>query len=144
MIRILCTLILLLSASFAKAEIVKEMESAPGESKAEFIVRVAVWLQGWTVKNNAEACGHIITMDGIYAVILQTQNLRDECLSSASYKGWTLTGENIHSHPHRRKTKAHAFSDTDYSTPGYLVDSNVLWYQNGKGTEIQIKDLRNP
>jgi hypothetical protein len=142
MTRILLIIALLLSTMTAKAEIIKEMESTAGESKAEFILRVSTFLQSWTEKNNAEACGLIITMDGIHAVILETQKRREECHSSKSYKGWTLTGENIHSHPHRRKTKAHAFSDTDYTTPGYLVDSNVVWYQNGKGTETIIASLQ--
>ena len=142
MTRLLLILALFLTTMTANAGVIKEMESSPGEAKEAFILRVANYLQDWTEKNKVEACGYIITQGDITAVILQTQKRRDECLSSASYKGWTLTGENIHSHPHRRKTNAHTFSETDYSIPGYLVDSNELWYQNGKGTEKQIASLR--
>lgn len=132
---ILILLILISFNAFGKTEILREMESTSNESKIQFITRVATYMDSWTKRNDVEACGHIIQLGDIYAVIIETQRKREECLSSQSYKGWTMTGETIHSHPHRRKTKASAFSDTDYATPGYLIDSGELWYQNGKGTE---------
>lgn len=133
-------IVLCLIAIKAEGKVIQQMESTGQETKEQFIVRVGHYLHNWTKRNDKEACGYIITNGEVFAVVVETQDRKTECLSSQSYTGWTMTGETIHSHPHRRKTKATAFSDTDYETPGYLVDSGELLYQNGKGTEIEIHD----
>ena len=154
-------LILLALISFdASARQIMEFESQQAESKEQFIIRVGTFLKGWTTDNGVEACGRIAEKDGAYSIILQTNDIQIWCDSNLIYRGWNDTGETIHSHPDTpkngrlmltmktrqaigisdafRKIKRHAFSEGDYAIPGYLVDNGKLFYQNGKGTEVEI------
>ena len=153
-------IILLILISFNASARIMEFESTSNETKQDFIIRVGLFLKGWTTDNGVEACGRIAVKDGAYSVILQTSGIQIWCDSNLIYNGWTDTGETIHSHPDTpkngvlrltaktrqaigisdafRKIKRHAFSEGDYAIPGYLVDNGKLFYQNGKGTEIEI------
>jgi hypothetical protein len=146
---------------------IAEHQSEPGESKEEFLLRLAAFQRGWTHYNGAEACGVIARKGDTYSVITQTIDSQVECGARAIYAGWENTGETIHSHPEanaggrvhitpgtRRVSAAlvgrmthvqirrHQFSEGDYASGcGYLVDHGALLYQCGKGTERHIGDV---
>lgn len=140
-------LFLLPLSAVARDEVLTVEVSAQGESKEAFLVRVGRYMQGWTNRNDVEACGLIAESEGRYAVAVNTQRMRDQCLTGFVLPGWKHTGENIHSHPRerlargfRRSTQAH-FSDVDYLSPGYLVANGHLFYQNGVGTDRVVSSL---
>ena len=155
-------LFIVLLFSFNASARIMEFESTANETKQDFIIRVGLFLKGWTTDNGVEACGRIAVKDGAYSVILQTSGIQIWCDSNLIYNGWTDTGETIHSHPDTpkngmlrlnqktrqavgtsdpmRRIKRHTFSEGDYTIPGYLVDNGKLFYQNGKGTETEIHE----
>lgn len=75
--------------------------SAPGETKAAFLLRVAGVLDEWSRTEHTEACGPIAQYpDGRYVVALTTQRSQIMCVHSITPPdGATLTGDSIHDHP---------------------------------------------
>lgn len=126
------------------------MGSNPGESKDDFLVRVATFMHGYSWSTGYESCGIIAEKDGAYSVVVGTSESPTYCDSQMIYTGWASTGETIHSHPvtngvlDGREVLIHTFSEGDYAAgPGYLVDHGKLIYQRGKGTESVVADIPN-
>lgn len=143
---------------------INEMTSNLGETKTQFLGRVAVFMEGYTASTGNEACGLIAEKDGLYSVIVQTSDIQIYCDSNRIYSGWNYIGENIHSHPQPRAdgkiklteesqkwlgvlgmpywaVNKKQFSEGDYKAgPGYLVTNHQLLYQNGIGTRKVVID----
>lgn len=87
--------------------------SEAGESKLDFVIRVAKELQKWTDLTSWEACGPIAkTADG-YVIQLTTNKAQTLCLRSTSVpEGSVAIGESIHSHP-TSETGYVTFNDMD-------------------------------
>lgn len=159
------TLFLLCLTTTAFARDLGVLYSEPNETKVAFLVRVAINLQDHTAETGNEACGLIAERDGQYSVILQTNDVQVLCDADSVMRGWTNTGENIHSHPvptragnqilltdatkkaireHRNgriwwTVRSDEFSNIDYRNgPGYLAANNTLYYQRGAGTSIVV------
>lgn len=136
--------------------------SQPGESKDDFLMRVAAYMQSYTYFKQFEACGGIWeTPDHTrWAVSLGTIEAQMSCLFSShgptddSGTPWAYSGETIHSHPRQDQLKANAvdvlmgpfilgdvvsnhrrkFSPGDLAAgPGYLVAGRQLQYQRDGG-----------
>lgn len=144
--------------------IVGEFTSQPGESKDAFVTRVAKPLLAWTVANEMEACGAIAEKDGLYSIILTTQNSQLRCDAIAVYRGWTFIQETLHSHVQKLRITITArtaalskgrnmegdlfriqdgYSPADYKAgAGYLVNNGQLLYQHGKGTQRVVANLK--
>ena len=161
----------MLLCSFAahahQPRVINEMVSSPGETKEQFVERIAIFLNGWTHYNGSEACGLLAKSDEGYSVILGTLDSQMQCDSTMIHKGFVPTGETIHSHqktdPAGRilvsdRTRELAgdalrgmrylspikkqFSSHDYKAgPGYLVTDGLLLFQSGPGTRQEILKL---
>lgn len=133
--------------------------SATGEGKIDFLKRVAVPLADFTKVNGVEGCSNICysAERTQWAVAFSTVNAHAVCLvNSYCAKGFTNTGEYIHSHPagetyrvnHADKVflgayvklgntqRGHGLSfskDDVLAGPGYLVAEGQLLYQSGPG-----------
>jgi hypothetical protein len=150
-----------------KVDFVRQVVQNPGESKAEFINRTAVFLDNWVRENKEEACGQIASnADGNLSVVLVTVHSHAACgePAGAVVEGYKWMGETIHVHPYFRSyvvsdadqrmgdgeigrriaiEPAH-FSHMDYASgPGYLVTGGKLLYQNGVGTSKVVEESVN-
>lgn len=149
MIKFLLAMLLAFVSFNSHAETIRVMESVQGETKTEFVTRVATFIHGWTDKWGFEACGYITTFQGSLYVVVETNRDTHYCNSTTMVKGSTYSGETIHSHPSRKfgasksRRKSANWSALDYETPGYLVENGWLFYQNGKGTESVIGNVKH-
>lgn len=86
-----------------QAWVVASMISEPGESREAFIRRLAKYMQDWTDKNDAEACGFLATDGQRWGVKLTTQRSQVMCLMDPSIVPTGLVAKHsddtIHSHP---------------------------------------------
>ena len=150
----------------------RTMTSAPGQSKVAFLVDVAHWMRAWTDDHGFEACGMIVKRGDAYSVTAYTFGSHVGCRFPKTFRsGWTSTSETIHSHPRHggRYTNAadctlsglpvdtkvwnttpqsaeNNFSPKDYRSgfSGYLVGTDGLYYQHGRGTQTRVASLSNP
>lgn len=135
------------------------------ETPDQFLVRVGMYLRDYTAQSGFEACGSICTSDTGQSIMLFTGKSQVMCPISFGCEGeqYTLSPKTIHSHPanwrvvlndldaqllnERRRVfkkkpgramsfSPNRFSPDDYDLgPGYMVNGDRLWFQEGKGTE---------
>lgn len=130
--------------------------SEEGESKRDFILRIAPELRAWTLANKAEQCGWIATDGKRFGVVMMTIHSQIMCLANSHPMEMTKTGELIHTHPRGGTYKLgrsdqirmggvtmytilpESFSQGDIDAgPGYLVTPTTVLYQvDGKGGEL--------
>lgn len=140
------------------------IKQGANETPDQFLVRVGMYLRDYTAQSGFEACGSICTSDEGQSVMIFTGQSQVVCPISFGCEGeqYTLSPKTIHSHPpswrvvlneldaklvneKRRLFKKKAgnamtfspskFSPEDYDLgPGYMVNGNNLWFQEGKGT----------
>lgn len=79
------------------------VESREGESKSDFMLRTARYLDAFTRTTGHEACGSIASNEqGQWRVRLTTNRSQIACVLvdfDETQRGWEATGESIHSHP---------------------------------------------
>jgi hypothetical protein len=144
------------------------IDSAEGEKKNDYMMRVAGVLHAFTAQTNYEACGGIMKKeDGIgWRVRLITNRSHLGCVSMVfDEPGYQVTYETIHSHPRNdtiiqanardemlrgihcgRKVAVDGFdfSPGDLENgSGYLVTHKHLLYQNGGDNRVIIGKI-NP
>lgn len=139
------------------------MDSAPGESFDDYIVRVAQAMDAFTKQTNHEVCGVILVNEqgDAWRVRLTTNRSHISCVMvTFDEPGYKRLGPDIHSHPRvpggiaansqdieRNPRFAcgqtmvvfdETFSEKDLSRgPGYLVSRNRLLFQRGKEFPFQ-------
>lgn len=139
------------------------MDSWPGESQNDFLVRVAQAMDLFSRRTRFEACGVILkaTRADAWRVRLTTHRSHIACLMvSFDEPGFAPTGEDIHSHPRvvggtlanaqdvvrnprfqcnqRLVVFDERFSERDLDRgPGYLVSRGRLMYQRGRAHPFQ-------
>lgn len=141
-----------------KMEFIQQVVQNQGESKSQFIDRVAVVLDKWIHDSKFEACGQLAANEaGNMSVVIVTVHAHGFCATpeGAVVEGYKWVGESIHVHPNYRWYTAtdidqavvgavpgsrvvvdpRTFSDGDYKDgAGYLVTGGRVLYQNGRGT----------
>ena len=146
---------------------VKTLYSVPGETRTEFVKRVAPEFSTYTAETGFEACGVIAVLkdgaDGVrptFSIKVGTIGSQIGCAGSSVEDGYTSMGATIHSHPQKRVIRLSAvdmkvrgtpagklrtenvnnceFSAQDYTQPGYLVTCGKVLYQSGRGTDKEI------
>lgn len=85
----------------AKAWPVAEYVSQEGETREEFVIRVAELLQKWTNENGVEACGFLASNGNTWGVKLLTLRNQISCIPDPRYvpAGMKAQDDTIHSHP---------------------------------------------
>lgn len=73
--------------------------SEPGESKRDFIERIAPELRAYTMQHNVEVCGTLASDGTRYGLILMTINSAVICYANQHPMEMELTGETVHTHP---------------------------------------------
>lgn len=146
------------------------MDSWPGESQHDFLVRVAQAMDLYSRQTSFEACGVILKASGasMWRVRLTTHRSHIACLMvSFDEPGFAPTGEDIHSHPRvvggtlanaqdvernprfvcnqRMVVFDERFSERDLDRgPGYLVSRGRLMYQRGRAYPFQLRAAFDP
>lgn len=146
------------------------MDSWPGETQHNFLVRVAQAMDLFSRQTSFEACGVILKAAGasMWRVRLTTHRSHIACLMvSFEEPGFAPTGEDIHSHPRviggalanaqdvernprfacnqRMVVFDERFSERDLDRgPGYLVSRGRLMYQRGRSYPFQLRAAFDP
>lgn len=144
-----------------KAWVVGTHMSQEGETREQFVMRVASIMQVWTDENDAEVCGYIATNGKQWGIILTTQRSQIMCVMDKNMvpKGFVADKDSIHTHPNpnprgvvevsqatidaaaaigetglRRKIEiSHGFSGSDKRNgPGYLVAGGRIMHWDGR------------
>ena len=145
------------------------IDSLPGETKHEYMLRVGQILDRFTAVSGHEGCGGIMVnkTGDAWRVRLITNRSQVACVNMIfNEPGYTLTDETIHSHPLPRHGSIYAniqdqrlrgfkcgrrlrIDDADFSPddlkngPGYLVARGKLLYQRD-GRKVIIGDIKVP
>ena len=141
---------------------VKVLESVEGETRTEFVKRIAVDFETFTRETGFEACGWVAYGGrAAFTVKMVTMKSQIACgLSKTDFVDGTFGTETIHSHPFTKAIKLNnvdkrlrgfpvtklrtvsvnlcKFSSEDYSKPGFLIACGKVFYQTGRGTEKEI------
>jgi len=146
------------------------LDSAPGENKEDFLLRVGQVLHAFTRETKHEACGALMQAEsGAWRVRLTTNRAQLACVRMIPREvGYVFSGETIHSHPQPVKrerylrVRANAvdsrlrgafcgdhldvddyrFSDGDKENgTGYLVARGELFYLDALGQSHKIGDI---
>lgn len=107
--------------------------SLPGETRDDFVVRIAPRAVEHTAKLRSEVCGEIIMVDGVYSLTITTDNRPTACDITMSGQADTVT---FHTHPAR--TDVRGFSDLDYKHPGYVAFEDRLRFQAGRLKDVSL------
>ena len=146
---------------------VTTLYSVVGETRTEFVKRIAPDFVKYTDETGHEACGVISVLkngaDGVnptFSIKMQTIKAQIACAGDGVAEGYTSMGTTIHSHPQKRVVRLTAidmkargtpagklrtetlanceFSDQDYQSAGYLITCGKVLYQTGRGTDKEI------
>lgn len=96
--------------------------SIPGETRDQFVQRIAPRAIEYTRATGWEVCGAIREQDGVYTVAITTSERNSEC---------ALPGDTtvyLHTHP---RSQGLNFSAGDYVRPGYLITEVAIKYHDG-------------
>lgn len=105
--------------------------SQPGETMDAFVVRIARAAEIQGKKANAEVCGAISEVNGLYKVSMQTKGNNIQCTVRHADSDYL-----IHTHLDYMGSR---FSPADYSHKGYMVRNGVVCFNDGKvGSEAIV------
>lgn len=140
-----------------------EAVGEPGESMDSFAQRLGPALRAYSDATGFEACGALATDGERFGVVVGSSRGHTICVNFHDKvpTGMTSNRQTVHSHTTKPRYRANRndqlvlgastrlgqvvrgdhpdlFSEEDFGAPGYMVSSDKVWHQEGKGTVREV------